>query len=108
MGEERRMKPLKYKVRYSFEIGGEPRSGVEDEASWFYVDQRGKFFDSGPMRPISPCSDQYTELTPLIKINDEYLSIDEIEQRVSDLQKFHDMFIKHNVTDEETELPNRS
>ena len=34
---------LQYRVEYEFEIDGKKYSGVETEASWFYIDQRGRF-----------------------------------------------------------------
>ena len=107
MGDIRRMKPVRFKVKYKLDINGFKSEGIEEEASWFYLDQRGKFYSDGPMSPIRPCGSDYEELIPLLKINNEYLTIDEIEKKMNDLQKFHDMFIKHNITDEETSLPNR-
>ena len=76
-----RMK-LQFRVEYEFEIDDRKYSGVETEASWFYIDQRGEFYDSSPLRPISPVGEKYTKLIPLIKIGDEYLSVDEIEKRL--------------------------
>lgn len=73
---------LQFRVAYEFELNGEKYSGTESEASWFYIDQRGAFYDSSPLRPISPVGEKYTKLIPLIKIGDEYLSVDEIEKRL--------------------------
>ena len=73
---------LQYRVEYEFEIDGKKYSGVETEASWFYIDQKGAFYDSGPLRPISPVGKKYTKLIPLIKIGTEYLSVEEIEKRL--------------------------
>jgi hypothetical protein len=100
-------KPVRFRVRYKFEINGHESEGIEEEASWFYLDQRGNFYSNGPMSPIKPCGREYKELIPLLKVNDEYLTINEIEKKINDLQKFHDMFIKHNITDDETSVPNR-
>jgi hypothetical protein len=58
-------------------------SGVETEASYFLVDQTGQMYEYAPLRPIRPISSDYLECEPLIKINNEYLSIDEIEKRLN-------------------------
>jgi len=77
------MQKLQFRVRYEFEIEGQTHKGVETEASWYYLDQRGKFYYNAPFKPIVECDmDIYKELTPLIKINNEYLSIEEIERRI--------------------------
>jgi len=79
------MSKLQFRVKYKINMGdGKFVEGVEEEASWYYLDQRGKFYSSGPMRPIMPCDMERQELTPLIKINDHYLSVDEIEELLKD------------------------
>ena len=76
-------KPLCFKVRYEFEIEGRAHKGIETEASWYYLDQRGNFYSNAPFKEIVECDMSiYKELTPLIKINNEYLSIKEIERRI--------------------------
>jgi hypothetical protein len=76
-------KKLVFRVKYSFKIDGVIREGVEEESSWYYLDQRGKVFFTSPMHGLKGCDmDYYKEVTPLIKINDEYLSVDEIEARI--------------------------
>lgn len=76
------MSKLQFRVKYKFRLNDEIREGIETEASWFYLDQRGGFYSSSPMRPITPCEKDYDELIPLIKINDEYLTIEEISDRL--------------------------
>ena len=58
---------LQYRVEYEFEIDGKKYSGVETEASWFYIDQRGAFYDSAPMRPISPVGEKIYKTNPSYK-----------------------------------------
>ncbi len=77
------MKKLCFQVKYRFSHNGQTHEGIEEEASWFLIDQRGNFYGSGPMEPPYPIKDEYEELIPLIKIDDEYLSVEEIEQRLS-------------------------
>jgi len=85
------MKRLIFKVKYSFDAEDKKIEGVEDEGSWYLVDQRGNFYSHGPMRPITlvDMARLRATLTPLIKIRDEYLTVDEIERRLSevDVQK---------------------
>ena len=77
------MQKLQFRVRYEFEIEGRTRKGIETETSWYYIDQRGNFYSNAPFKPIAECDmNIYKELTPLIKINDEYLSVEEIEKRI--------------------------
>ena len=76
---------MKFKVKYKFrdESSPEPYEGIESEASWFLIDQRGNFYSHGPIEPIKPIKDgTYEELIPLIKIGEEYLSVKEIEERI--------------------------
>ena len=76
-------KPLQFRVRYTFEIDGVEREGIETEASWYYIDQRGCFYSNRPFQPIMPIREGvYKELQPLIKIGDEYLTVEEIEERM--------------------------
>jgi len=68
---------MKYRVRWKKD--GE--EGVENEASWFLVDQQGKFWVYGSMTPVRMVSKaEYDELTPLIRIGDRWLSVEEIER----------------------------
>lgn len=79
-------KRLIFRVKYKLEHAGTEREGIEEEASWFLIDQRGTFYSHGPMRPVMPCDNDYTELIPLIKIGEEYLSVEEIERRLNKCQ----------------------
>jgi len=74
---------MKFRVEWEAEINGKKMSGVETEASWFLVDQQGKMYSGGPMRQIRPIEPSYTKCVPLIKIGDEWLPCDEIEQRIT-------------------------
>ena len=67
---------MKYRVKWK--KGGE--EGVENEASWFLLDQQGKFWVYGPMTPVRMVSKaEYDELTPLINVGgNRWLSVDEI------------------------------
>lgn len=77
------MKPLQFRVKYKVQMPEKMVEGIETEASWYYLDQRGKFYSNAPMRPIIPCDmDMYEELTPLIKIGEKYMSVDEIEDLI--------------------------
>ena len=76
-------------MKWEAEIDGKIQGGIEEEASWFLVDQRGGFYDSGPTRPPRSCDEKYRKLVPLIKIKNEYLSVDEIERRMDDPGKFN-------------------
>lgn len=54
--------------------------GIESEASWFLVDQQGHFYVHGPLSPIRRVlKEEYDELTPLIQIDDKWLSIKELK-----------------------------
>lgn len=70
---------LIFQVEYKTNFG---MDGIEPEYSWFLVDQQGKFYCHGPMKPITPCGPEYTELIPLIKINGKFMSIEEIEKAI--------------------------
>ncbi len=72
---------VKYKINHP--TLDDPIEGVETEASWYLIDQRGNFYSHSPMKPIESCDMRmYEELTPLILINGEYLTIKEIEERI--------------------------
>ena len=74
---------IRFKVRYIFQFNGGLKAGIESEASWFLVDQQGEMYSYGPMKPIRPVSESYTECEPLLKINNEWLSIEEIEKKIN-------------------------
>jgi len=77
------MNKLKFRVKYKFSIDGVERSGIEEESSWYLIDQRGNFYTDSPMGPVLPIHDNmYSEIIPLIKIGKEYLSVSEIEERI--------------------------
>jgi hypothetical protein len=77
------MSKLTFRVKFKANVKGKIIEGIEEEGSWYLVDQTGNMFSYGPMKPILPISKQYIECTPLIKINDEYLTVEEIERRLS-------------------------
>lgn len=58
------------------------QEGIEYETGWFLVDQQGNFYLNSPVEPIRPRGHSYKDLIPLIKINDEWLTIEEIENRI--------------------------
>lgn len=72
---------LIFRVKWAAEICGEKREGIEEEASWFLIDQQGKLYSYGPLKPVTPCC-HYESVEPLIKIGEEYLSVEEIERRL--------------------------
>ena len=77
------MDKLIFRVRYKYSVDGVHISGIQEEASWYLVDQRGAFYTDSPMGPVKPVDmNIYTELIPLIKIGNEYLSVSEIEERI--------------------------
>lgn len=80
---------LQFRVKYKGTLpNGKEIEGIEEEASWYLVDQVGRFYSYGPMSPVTPCNmDFYDELAPLIKVNDEYLTIEEISVRMSNMEK---------------------
>lgn len=77
---------MKFKIKFKAEMNGRIIEGIESEASWFLIDQQGKFYSYGPLKGIISCGDEYLEMEPLIKINDEYLTIKEIEKRIKPKQ----------------------
>jgi len=98
---------MKFRVKYEIEINGETHSGIETEASWFLVDQQGNMYSYGPMEPVRPIEKEYKLAIPLIKINNEWLAISEIEARLNkkinitekaDIQ-YEDIIIKHYIAD---------
>jgi hypothetical protein len=76
------MSKLIFRMEYAFEIDGIKKSGIEEECSWYMVDQQGNVFEYGPLEAPHPADKRYTKLIPLIKIGSEYLSVDEIEKRL--------------------------
>jgi len=74
---------MQFRVLWEAEIDGKIHEGIEPEGSWFLIDQQGKMFVHGPCEPIRPVgAKEYIDLVPLIKINNEWLAIDEIEKRI--------------------------
>ena len=75
---------MKLRVKYEIELHGERHSGIESAASWFLIDQQGNMYSHSPMEPIRPIEKEYYKSAiPLIKIGEEWLSIEEIEQRLT-------------------------
>jgi hypothetical protein len=74
---------MQFRIEWEAIIDGKPVSGIETEASWFLMDQTGGIWSYGPMLSPTLVSDDYTKCIPLIKINDEWLSIEEIEKRLT-------------------------
>jgi len=75
-----------FRVKYEVKIPGEEeiKVGIEEEGSWFLVDQQGNMWSYGPWKPVKPVEDgTYIKLEPLLKIGEEYLSVKEIEERLS-------------------------
>jgi len=77
------VKKLQFKVKWQAKINGEIFSGIEETSSWYFIDQRGNFYSCDPLGSFNLCDmDTYTKLTPIIKINNEFLTIEEIEERL--------------------------
>lgn len=74
---------MEFRVKYEIEIDGETHSGIETEASWFLIDQQGKMYSYGPMLPVRPIGKEYKLAIPLIKIGEKWLSVGEIEERIT-------------------------
>lgn len=75
---------MKFRVKYEIELHGEKHKGTETEAGWFLIDQQGNMYSHGPTEPIRPIEKEYYKsVIPLIKIGEEWLSIEEIEQRIT-------------------------
>lgn len=92
---------VRIRVRYEFKIPGEEetKSGIEEEGSWFLLDQQGNMWSYGPLKPVRPVEDGvYSELEPLFKIGEEYLSVKEIEKRLS-IRASRDEVFKKNTGD---------
>ena len=70
---------IQFRVDYEFTLNGETHRGIEEEASWFLVDQQGKMWSYGPMMPVRPLEPEYSRATVLIGINGEWLSVAQIE-----------------------------
>lgn len=81
MKDQVRDEKVKFRVGYEFTINGNKQTGEETEASWYLIDQQGKFYSYGPMQPIEPCTEE-DKLEFRLKIGDEYLTISEIEKRM--------------------------
>lgn len=76
---------MNFRVQFKAQLpNGQILEGIESEASWFLIDQCGNFYSHGPMKSITPCRKEYIELVPLIKIGNEYLTIEEIEERLNE------------------------
>lgn len=74
---------LSFRIDYEAQLNGRTIKGEETEANWYYVDQRGRLFSSGPMMPITPvCNPPYTKVVAKVKIGEEWLTIEEIEKRI--------------------------
>lgn len=70
-----------FRVKYTFKdpVGNE-HSGIAEEANWYLLTQSGIMLEHAPMRPIKECDpDKYSELTPLFKIRDTWMSLQDIE-----------------------------
>jgi hypothetical protein len=78
---------MTFRVEWEAVINGNAVSGVESEASWFLVDQQGKMYSYGPMRPVKPIDSSYTKCQPLIKIGKEWFSVREIERRLEAIKE---------------------
>lgn len=79
---------MQFRVKYEIKLHGEKHEGIETEAGWFLIDQQGNMYVHNPMEPIMPVEKEYYKLAvPLIKISDEWLSIDEIEKRIANHAK---------------------
>jgi hypothetical protein len=72
---------MEFRVEWEAVIDGKKMSGIEPEGSWFMVDQQGKMYSYGPMKPVQPINKAYTKCVPLFKVGDEWLPFDEIERR---------------------------
>ena len=77
------MKKLQFKVKYKANVNGQIIEGIQEITGWFYIDQRGKFLSSEPMQSINYCEKDYDLIQPLIKINNEFLTVEEIEERIN-------------------------
>jgi hypothetical protein len=81
MKEQVKDETVKFRVGYEFSIASKKHTGEETEASWYLIDQQGKFYSYGPMEPIKPCTGE-VKLEFRLKIGDEYLTVSEIEKRL--------------------------
>ena len=90
---------MQFRVKYKFEADGEIQEGIESEASWFLIDQQGNFYNYEPMGPIHPVSDEYTELIPLIKIGDKWLSVEEIQTEIDRLKPIEEVWERFKAAD---------
>ena len=81
------MSSLTFQIKYKAQIPNGPLiEGIEEEGSWFLVDQIGKVWSCGPMKSPRLIGPEYLEAIPLIKIGEEYLSIDEITKRLAEVR----------------------
>ena len=76
------MKKPKFIVKYVFEVNNKRVEGIEKESGWYYIDQRGNILEASPLKPPEECQAAYNYIQPFFKINDNYLSIDEIEKLI--------------------------
>ena len=81
MKEQMKDETVRFRVGYEFTTEGKKHTGEETEANWYLIDQQGKFYSYGPMRPIKPCIN-YNKLEFRLKIGKEYLTVSEIEKRL--------------------------
>lgn len=73
---------MEFRVEWEAVLNGEKMSGIESEASYFLVDQLGKMYSYGPMKPILPIDKRYTKCVPLFVVGDETIPFEEIERRL--------------------------
>lgn len=78
---------MQFRVKYAIEVNGKDREGIASEADWFLIDQQGRLYSYGPMEHIRPIEAGYKFATPLVNINDEWLTIEEIEKRLTEVNK---------------------
>ena len=72
---------VKFRVGYEYTVDGTKTTGEETEASWYLIDQQGRFYSYGPMEAIRRCT-KADKLEFRLKIGDEYLTISDIEKRM--------------------------
>jgi len=82
MKEHKQDKTVAFRVIAEFTIDDERHIVEETEASWYLIDQRGRFYSYGPMEPITPCTEE-DKLEFKLKIGNEYLTVSEIERRLN-------------------------
>jgi len=82
MAGQVRDKNVRFRVGYEFTLNGKKHIGEETEASWYLIDQQGKFYSYSPMSPVTQCTDE-NNLEVRLLINGEYLTIEDIEKRIT-------------------------